>query len=578
MNSLQCQITAEQLRAVYRQLPTIVSAVAGAGMLVFILRDVHSSALLFSWLAIVLLNCLAAVLLYLYYIKVGRDSISQPCWKTYFFIFTLCTGTIWGSIGMLFYFAPTEYKLLIVVWIWAMGAGMVALLVAYRPAFYAMLIPLFMPLMFCLATDEYGFYRGLSVATFMWLLSLMYFYHGNHKTFTEAISLRFINAELAEDLARKNKEAENANLAKSQFLAAASHDLRQPLHAQSLFLAELDHYVDNLKGRRILGGLESSVYAMRKLLNAILDISKLDAGTISPSIEVFSISTIFANLRSEFENLAAEKNIILRMRECYLVVTTDPVLLERMLRNLIANAVRYTSEGKVLVGCRRHKHHVSIQIMDTGIGIPDEKQEDIFTPFIQLGNPERDREKGLGLGLSIVQRTADLLGLTLSLKSTPGKGTVVSIDVPLSNQMPVKRQNDLPATDEANINGKCVLIIDDDSDVRIAMSGLLESWGCLPLAFSDMQDALEYIKLEYINQKKVNIDVIFSDFTLSGNGNGIQVIAELRALCGSTIPAALITGDTSVERLQEAKDSNHLIIHKPVLADELRAVLNRLVG
>lgn len=312
---------------------------------------------------------------------------------------------------------------------------------------------------------------------------------------------------------------------------------------------------------------------MRKLLNAILDISKLDAGTITPLIKTFSVSTIFINLQAEFKTLAAEKNIELRIQKCNLSINTDPILLERILRNLIANAIRYTSKGKVLIGCRRHAHSVSIHVMDTGIGIPHDKQNDIFIPFIQLGNPERDRGKGLGLGLSIVQRTADLLGHTLSLKSTQNKGTAISIDVPLSDQVQVETHNHQSTTNTENISGKRVLIIDDDTDVRTAMSGLLKSWGCLPLAFQNIHDALKYS-----NQNKEAIDVILSDFSLPENTSGIQAIAELRTQYHSNIPAALITGDTSVERLQEAKNNDHPIIHKPVLASELQTLISNLVA
>jgi len=574
VNSLQAKIRTEQLKAVYRQLPTNISAIFAAGLLVFLFRDIAPHELLLTWFGVVVAdNGVGAGLLYFYYIRCGQDAFPYSRWNALFTLYVVCTGIVWGVIGVIFLSGPVEYQLFIVALLWALGAGMAALLVAHKPVFYTMVLLLLVPLIIRLAIEADGFYRGLSVVTFLWMISLMYFYHGNHKTMLEAIKLRFLNADLAADLASKKKEAENANFAKSQFLAAASHDLRQPLHAQGLFLAELDNYVDDPTGRRILGGLESSVYAMRKLLNAILDISKLDAGTITPSIEVFSVASVLITLESEFKTLATEKGIDLRVRKCNLSVSTDPVLLERILRNLLANAIRYTSQGRVLVGCRRHAHSVSIQVLDTGIGIANDKQNDIFIPFMQLGNPERDREKGLGLGLSIVERTAVLLGHTLNLKSTQGKGTAVSIDVPRSYQTLVETRNRPSTADMENINGKRVLIIDDDTDVRTAMLGLLKSWGCLPLAFQSIHGALKYT-----DQDNGTIDAILSDFNLPGNTNGIRAIADLRTQYGSTIPAALITGDTSVDRLREAKDSGHLIIHKPVLASELRALISKLVG
>lgn len=577
MTLLQQQITAEQLRAVYKQLPTIVSAVAGAAILIYILKDEHPRNLLIIWLGLVFINCIVAALLYRHYIKNKKTNPPRQTWKIFnwgvlFCAFTFFTGMVWGSMGVIFYNASIEYKLFIVVWLWALSAGIVSLLVAYKPAFYSMILPLLTPLIIQLATDNNSFYHGISAATFLWMLSLMYFYHGNHKIFLEAISLRFHNAELARNLAIKNTEAKSAILAKSQFLAAASHDLRQPLHAQSLFLAELDQYVDNKTGRRILGGLESSIYAMRKLLNAILDISKLDAGTITATKNTFSISTIFINLQAEFKPLADEKNITLRIQNCSLLIYTDPILLERIMRNLMANAIRYTHKGKVLVGCRRHTDSVSIHVIDTGIGIANDKLNDVFIPFLQLGNPERDREKGLGLGLSIVQRTADLLGHDINLISIQNKGTSVSIDVPLSNNFPKIKHQQPSTTSTKNISGKRILIIDDDTDVRTAMAGLLKSWGCKPLAFQNLHDALKHS-----NQNKKIIDAILSDFNLSENTSGIIAIAELRKKHNANIPAALITGDTSVEKLLEAKNSHHPIIHKPVLANELHALISKLV-
>lgn len=573
MSTLEQKIAEEQVRAIYKQLPAIISSAVGAIIMVYILKDSQPHGRLMAWLGTVLLNCIVAGGLYLYYLKYGRNTLHHSHWKYFIILFTFFAGIVWGVIGIIFYSSAVEIKLFIVVWIWALGAGMTSLLVAYRPAFYAMVIPLFLPLTVSLAIDNESFYQALSAATFVWMASLMYFYQAHHNTLMNAISLQFINAELMEDFAEKRREAESANLAKSQFLAAASHDLRQPLHAQSLFLAELDQYVDNPTGRRILAGLENSVYALRKLLNTILDLSRLDAGTVNPAREIFSVSSVFVHLKSEFETLAEEKGIDLRVCKCSLPIYTDPVLFERVLRNLISNAIRYTTKGKVLVGCRRHAHSVSIQVLDTGAGISEDHQNIIFLPFRQLGNPERDREKGLGLGLSIVQRTCELLDHALSLTSKQGKGTAVSVDVPLATQSPSGVHNSQPLEDFEHIKGKRILVIDDDADVCTAMLGLLTSWGCCPLVFQDINDALKNI-----TQDSEQIDAILSDLNLAGNISGIQAIEMLRTQCGLAIPAALITGETSASQLREAKYSGLEVIHKPVLAGELRSLINKLVS
>jgi signal transduction histidine kinase len=265
------------------------------------------------------------------------------------------------------------------------------------------------PITIRLAAEMDPLHIGLAAATVVYGVTQTYFYQNIHKTLLEALRLKYENVDLVKMLTLQKERAEQANLAKSRFLAAASHDLRQPLHAQGLFLTELDYYVDHPRGRMILGGLESSVHAMARLFNALLDISKLDAGIVEPDVSSFRIDLLLQEIQQEFMPQAEELGINLQIVPSRAVVRSDQALLGSILRNFVSNALRYTHRGRVLLGCRRRGGDIEIQVWDTGIGIPSSQLKEIFQEFHQIGNPERDREKGLGLGLAIAKRTSQLL-------------------------------------------------------------------------------------------------------------------------------------------------------------------------
>jgi two-component system, sensor histidine kinase len=237
--------------------------------------------------------------------------------------------------------------------------------------------------------------------------------------------------EATADLAAKKDMAERANQAKSRFFAAASHDLRQPLHALSLFVAALKARNQQPETQTLIDNIEASTAAMELLFNALLDISRLDAGAIEAHPVHFPLHKLLLDLEQQFGALAADKQLRLRFRPCDVTLYSDPLLIERILVNLIANAIRYTDDGGVLVACRRRGRMVRISVIDTGRGIPPDQQESVFQEFVQLHNPARDRSKGLGLGLAIVSRLGRLLGHRVDLRSRPGHGSMFSIDVPL---------------------------------------------------------------------------------------------------------------------------------------------------
>jgi CheY-like chemotaxis protein len=312
------------------------------------------------------------------------------------------------------------------------------------------------------------------------------------------------------------------------------------------------------------------VEALEMLFNELLDLSKIDAGVVKPQLADFSLQTLLDRLAMDFDPEAFDKGLRFRIHGCGNYVYSDPVLLERILRNLITNALRYTRAGGVVVGCRRRGSKVRVEVWDSGIGIPIDQQERVFDEFVQIGNPERDRRKGLGLGLAIVKRLAFLLQLPLELKSRVGRGTVFRIDLPLG-QRPVEAVR-APGTDvrsQHHLTGVLVLIVDDDQPILDGMSALLRGWGAEVIASQSTAEALECLRA-----REGRPDLIVADYQLRGSETGIDTIHEVRSLCGQDIPAIMITGSTTPERVEEAKSSGFHLLLKPVMPAKLRALIN----
>jgi PAS domain S-box-containing protein len=371
-------------------------------------------------------------------------------------------------------------------------------------------------------------------------------------------------AEVAE---QARLEAERANVAKTKFLAAASHDLRQPVQAIFFFASVLSHKLLGHSAHAILDDLQGSLEGLNILLDSLLDVSKLDAGLVTPKETDFSVNAILDRMSAEFAALARDKGIELRMVPSTALVRSDPALLSRIVQNLLANAVRYTNRGRILVGCRRHGRNLAIEIWDTGIGIPIERQKDIFEEFTQLGNPERDRTQGLGLGLAIVERLARLLDHQVTVRSKPGRGSVFAVEVTRSDSLavasPARRRRAAMAG-----AGRLVVIIDDEPVVLKGLAMVLRNWGYEVIAASSEADALE---------KLVGYDkppcVILADYRLREGHTGTEAVAHIRDRFKSIIPSIIITGDSAPERLREAEASGLAILHKPVQPPELHELL-----
>ena len=381
------------------------------------------------------------------------------------------------------------------------------------------------------------------------------------------------NVRLFEALQASTRELGEANRAKSRFIAAASHDLRQPLHALGLFVARLQGRVKAAERSRIVEQIDASVAAMNELFNDLLDMSKLDSGVLTPNISEFPIAQLLERTESTFSAAARKKGSSLRIVRNSAWVRSDFILLERILMNLVSNAVSYTARGKVVVGCRLRGRHLRIDVFDRGPGIPEDEHISIFREFYQIGGPQRERQGGMGLGLAIVDRLCRLLKHEIDLASALGKGSRFSILVPsvAARAWIVDPKDSVHPTPDS-IGGKLVVVIDDDPLVLDSTGGLLRSWGCHVLTVGSARVALA--GLAEGNQSP---DLIICDYQLSDGQTGIEAIEELRKSLNLPIPAFLISGDMAPERIREARMSGYHLLHKPVRPRALRAMLSKFL-
>jgi PAS domain S-box-containing protein len=384
-----------------------------------------------------------------------------------------------------------------------------------------------------------------------------------HAAWVVGTNLDITQRQQAEaDLRAAMAQADQANNAKSRFLAAASHDLRQPLSALSLYAGSLKRHVAPA-GQPMLANMKDCIGSLSELLTDLLDLSKLDAGVVQPNVSDFSIAEVLAPLVVMHAPEATTRGLRLRCRPTTLWVRTDPVLFKRMLGNLIENAIRYTERGGVLVGCRRRQGKTWVEVWDSGIGIPADQTTAIFEEFRQLGDQARTR--GSGLGLAIVAKTATLLGLQINVRSRPGRGSVFALELPLGQSalaMPAAGAQAAPS------RSRRIALVEDNEMVRTALVECLQNLGHQVVATAT--------QAELLTQLSPCPEIVVSDYRLAGGATGFDVISAVRARLGAEIPAILITGDTDPNLLRSMTDRGIVVLHKPVDLETLQAALEDL--
>ncbi len=384
-----------------------------------------------------------------------------------------------------------------------------------------------------------------------------------------------VRALMEDELRQAKSDAEAANLGKTRFLAAASHDLLQPLNAARLFTSALAQQSHQNETQSLVDNLDGALKSAEELITAILDISKLDAGALEPRLSHFSLQTVFTNLSNEFTPMAEEKGLKFHSANCSSVVYSDQTLLRRVLQNFISNAIRYTSEGRLLLGARHKGNSLRLEVWDTGVGIPKDKLKEVFEEFRRIDNPRHSEVKGLGLGLAITERIARMLNHRLEVHSWPTQGTVFSIEVPLGN--PAKAEKARPEKRgwirSKGLNGIKVLVIDNEPKILEGMSALLNGWSCVAKSALSANAAEELCRNESFTP-----DIILADYHLSETDTGLMALEQLAPLWDKPVPAIVITADRTDEIKQEIATSGALLLNKPVKPAALRAMISKNIG
>lgn len=364
----------------------------------------------------------------------------------------------------------------------------------------------------------------------------------------------------------RTQKLQEANLAKSRFLAVASHDLRQPLHALNLFVAQLSSSAELTERQRLMRNISTSIDSMNRLFNELLDISRLDAGAMTPHVASFAIDDVLSRIETTFSAPAHEKGLHFRVVHTSAWVKSDPVLLSRILLNLVSNAVRYTSLGGIVVGCRRVGSNLRVDVCDSGPGIDKDQQSNIFGEFYRINADGQDAGEGLGLGLAIVERLCTLLEHPLELTSSLGRGSRFSVVLPMVPPEARRIRTEQPATPVDALSGKVIVVLDDDPLVRESTLGLLRGWGCHVVTAESSTEASASLG-------GLTPHLIISDLHLAGGRTGVEAIEDLRRKYASQIPAFLISGDISSGQTGKVGTHGHALLHKPVTPMAIRAMI-----
>jgi len=578
--SLSSRLLHEQVRLLARNVPALIvgTLLLAAGTAGLLLLNDHPAHLVGAWLAAMTLLCAGRWQLARHYARAAPGVQQTPPWARRFVAASGLAGVVWGSLAWWFFTPDAPFSLAVVA-IVLMGilSSATQSLGPYFPAHLAFGLPCVLPFALRCFLAGGSPLVTLGVLSLLFLLMAELFARRIAGAIADALRLRFENEALIEQVMAEKERAEAANRAKTGFLAAASHDLRQPIHAIGLFVPALKRMAQ--ENRVSTGALtvvadrmQSALDALGELLSRLLDLSRLDAGAVQVHAQDMPLAPLLASLSDEVAEPCEAKGLRLRVRDSGLWVRSDPAVLRTILSNLMGNAARYTNRGGLLVAARARGDCVEIQVWDTGIGIAPDESARITEEFFQGRNSRADarQSRGFGLGMSIVNRSAELLGAELRWRSELGRGSMFAVRLARAAP-PDKRptqQGEATATDAsqpalmpppAQPRALTVLVVDEDEDILTAMSFLLRSWGHIPLLAADLAQAVQLAA-----SHKNTLDVALVDFHLARNESGLAVAEQLRACVRPDLPLAIVTGDTTADVMAAVRAAGATMMHKPL--------------
>lgn len=566
----------EQVSALFKHvglnaLGTSATAVLLATSLIQL--GVTDAAICLSWALMIALCAAAQIILRWLYNRSPPVDASWQRWAWSLTTISLAEGIIWGWATV--YLAPAgffEIQILVLAVTFGVAAAAIPARSSYLPSFCALALPATIPYVLMKVGDTSQVQQVSALFMLIYIGGMSGLALNVNRAFKTAIGSRIGLEELAEQFRHQKDRADEANQAKSRFLAAASHDLRQPAHALSLMIGALRDISLPEDATRLVALIDDSALALDRLFAALLEISQLDAGVVQVRRQNLPILPLLSRICADFRELAAAKNITLKLHPCSANVFTDPVLFgDRIMRNLISNAVRYTEYGRVVVGCRLRGSLLSVEVWDTGPGIPIDQQHRIFEEFYQLRHSDHDRMRGYGLGLAIVRRLTDLLGCRLSMTSQIFRGSCFRIDVPLAIGTAEDRDASYPEFSGVSARA-LIVVIDEAPSNREATCSLLRGWGHDVISADSLRQALQLLAVSPIIPS-----LIMCDYQLPNGDNGIEAIERLRSEYNDDIPAMLISGDNATDRTNEAAASGLPLLLKPVSSSKLRATISGLL-
>ncbi len=493
-------------------------------------------------------------------------------WSRQFELGSLVNGCLWGMVTLLFFSANPFFVTLTFIIHAGYIAGAASSTSVWLPAFLHFALPataLFLAGVMVHGSEPYWIHSFL-VLFYGVIMTLFAIRHSN--LVASQIAFRLENIELLADLREQRDRAEQAMMAKNRFLASASHDLRQPVHALGLFVASLESQQGYEERQYILGKIKQTTAALGGLFHGLLDISKLDAKVVENQPENFALDDLLFLLRDQFQETARVKGLALHIdAPTDLHAFVDPALLERIMTNLVSNAINYTDSGEVRISTTVEDNgQIKLSVTDTGKGIPQSEHDNIFSEYHQLENPERNRQKGLGLGLAIVRRLCALMSMPITVESTLGKGSCFSITLKPGERTDHRLDQTLPEPVNDLIH---VVVIDDEPDILEGMQKILDNWGCTTIPATSTSEALANL-----HEHAHDPDIIIADFRLKGDDSGLLAIQAIRDEYNRDIPAILVTGDTAPQRLQQAAQASVSVLHKPVEPEQLRKMLGQFAN